>query len=96
MLSEISKESPEEMLERLSLMASGNPRWDLSRNDREALTWILAEAGQLRERGHDLCQVVREEPSDYHAKPGTQAFTVNLATKLSALEEALAGGSDGK
>ena len=42
-------ESSEEKLNRVRLMASGDPTWDLSPNDVEALRYLLTELGRLKE-----------------------------------------------
>ena len=55
----MSKETPDEMFERVQMMAGGNPAWDLSENDIAALNHVLSTlhdvaseadpAGTLRE-----------------------------------------------
>lgn len=41
-------ETIEDKLARLELMADGDPKWDLSDHDQEAIAWLLAEYKKLR------------------------------------------------
>lgn len=51
-------ETLNECLERVQLMANGDPTWDLSENDRHALTATLMEIIHLREQLHDLREAI--------------------------------------
>jgi hypothetical protein len=44
----MASETPDEMLSRVSQMADGDPTWDLSTNDQEALHHLLDDREKLR------------------------------------------------
>ncbi len=56
-------ETPEEMLSRVELMASGSQTWDLSKNDIEALKYVLKSRKQMDEYIDKMSQPVDERGS---------------------------------
>lgn len=65
----MTNETLNESLERVQLMASGDPQWDLSDNDQHALKKVLMEIILLREALHDLREAIspgRKANAEYY------------------------------
>lgn len=67
-------ETNEEKLDRVRLMAGGDPTWDLSSNDLAALKHVMAELDRLQaiEREYSLCRdrvaEIASRESEQHAE----------------------------
>jgi hypothetical protein len=57
-------ESNRDKSARLSLMANGDPQWDLSGNDVNAIDWALSEIRALRKRCYKLAENYEGMPLD--------------------------------
>ena len=75
-----------EQLLRIELMATGDPTWDLSENDIEAIKAILAERTALREALSALIAGL-EDTNDYLV----QDLSVNALLGLTKAHTALRG-----
>lgn len=63
----MSKENSTECIERVELMASGDPTWDLSENDRRALTVVLEMYRSQKDSNIDLAKRL-SDTSDIYEK----------------------------
>lgn len=89
-------ESPNDMLARLRLMRDGNPTWDLSDNDRDALNWILDEHERAKERLDEWGRVFGcDAPTDAFVDHNTYGRAIaELHRQLNALRARLGEGME--
>lgn len=69
-------ETANEMLARITMMADGDPKWDLSDNDRVAIAYAVAEVFRLRASVKPFADAAKT--FDSWDGPGTEQFPLRL------------------
>ena len=75
-------ESSDEMLDRVRLMADGDPKWDLSDNDVAALKYVLGQAALYHETAKERDDAIATAAEKILESNARSAIAVNCAKAM--------------